>query len=331
MTGDFPWLRRLAAFQRLELRLDENLAPAAARVYWPLANKIAARCAGRDAPLLVGLNGPQGSGKTTGAALLRFLLGELGLAAVALSIDDFYLPWPERQALQAGHPDNPYYRVSRGNPGTHDLALAHRVLDTLSTATATDSTRLPQFDKSLHDGKGDRLPPERWPVFHGRPAVILLEGWLVGAPVLPADLLDRLKSTQPEVMAWERENDPDGRYGRALNEALGAYESVWNRLDVLVVLRIPSLAKIREWRTAQERELRRAAGQGMSDEETADFVKPYLLLTAVHGRQVLGNCRFGLTDFLIEIGEDQQPWRLVECPRAVPDAAADGPANGAEA
>jgi len=161
--------------------------------------------------------------------------------------------------------------------------------------------------------------------------VILLEGWLVGAPVLPADLLDRLKSTQPEVMAWERENDPDGRYGRALNEALGAYESVWNRLDVLVVLRIPSLAKIREWRTAQERELRRAAGQGMSDEETADFVKPYLLLTAVHGRQVLGNCRFGLTDFLIEIGEDQQPWRLVECPRAVPDAAADGPANGAEA
>src|SRR5690606_17592449 len=57
--------------------------------HWqPLADRIASE---EKRPLLVGINGAQGAGKSTLCKFLEQLLAERGLHAVTLSIDDLYL------------------------------------------------------------------------------------------------------------------------------------------------------------------------------------------------------------------------------------------------
>src|SRR5215469_10989334 len=71
------------------------------RVHRPAAERIAAvrRTAGR--PIVAGLCGSQGSGKSTMAAFLKALLEAGGLKVAILSIDDLYLTLPERERLAA--------------------------------------------------------------------------------------------------------------------------------------------------------------------------------------------------------------------------------------
>lgn len=68
-------------------------------------------------PLVVGLNGIQGVGKTTLVTLLTSTLQEQGINAVVCSIDDFYLKHEDQVALAAANPDNALLR-QRGEPGT---------------------------------------------------------------------------------------------------------------------------------------------------------------------------------------------------------------------
>jgi D-glycerate 3-kinase len=89
----------------------------------PLAGAIAQRVRLADHMLIVGLCGAQGSGKSTAAAALVELLAHEQLPAIALSIDDFYLPRIERQRLAREiHP----LLATRGVPGTHDVELGRR-------------------------------------------------------------------------------------------------------------------------------------------------------------------------------------------------------------
>src|SRR4051794_21654095 len=76
-------------------------------------------------PVIAGISAPQGAGKTTLVRQLIPLLGQRGLRAVALSIDDFYLRREEQLALAAANPGNPYLE-HRGYPGTHDVMLGAR-------------------------------------------------------------------------------------------------------------------------------------------------------------------------------------------------------------
>ena len=64
-------------------------------------------------PLVIGLQAPQGSGKTTLVSHLLAALPALGLRGAGVSIDDFYLPRDEQVALSAAHPGNPYLRAPR--------------------------------------------------------------------------------------------------------------------------------------------------------------------------------------------------------------------------
>jgi len=59
------------------------------------------------------------------------------------------------------------------------------------------------------------------------------------------------------VNALEREEDREGRFRRYVNERLGgAYQTLFERLDVLVFLAAPDLASSRSWRIEQEHKLR---------------------------------------------------------------------------
>ena len=79
----------------------------------PLAEAIGTRARQSDHMVLVGLCGAQGSGKSTAAAALVELLARQDLPAVALSIDDFYLPRAERATPS---PPRPRRRTRRTSP-----------------------------------------------------------------------------------------------------------------------------------------------------------------------------------------------------------------------
>src|SRR4051812_37808865 len=75
------------------------------------------RCA---RPLLVGICGSQGSGKTTACEYVARTLSASGVRVAILSIDDLYLPRAAREDLaRRVHP----MLLTRGVPGTHEPSL----------------------------------------------------------------------------------------------------------------------------------------------------------------------------------------------------------------
>src|SRR5690606_36221009 len=81
-------------------RLPSGYLDTVERWFLPLAEQLLQKAASARGTLVVGISGSQGSGKSTLASLLVLLLRELmGLRAVNLSIDDFYLTRARRQEL----------------------------------------------------------------------------------------------------------------------------------------------------------------------------------------------------------------------------------------
>ncbi|WP_295226772.1 kinase [uncultured Brevundimonas sp.] len=191
---------------------------------------------GRDGPPpILGIAGSQGSGKSTLAKAVAERFG-----GASLSLDDVYLTKAERAAMAARmHP----LFATRGPPGTHDLGLLNRLLDRLQAAAPDDLTPLPRFDK-LAD---DRAPEADWPVVKGRPRVIVLEGWCLGAtPQTEADLI-------APTNTLEARQDVKGEWRRAVNAALGLpYARLRARLDTLIFLKAPGFDVVLDWRCEQE-------------------------------------------------------------------------------
>lgn len=251
----------------------EGLPPAYAetveQVCVPLADLIAG--AARAPAHLVGVCGPQASGKSTLTAVVRRLLLERGLTVALVSIDDLYLSRARRQALARDvHP----LLATRGVPGTHDVAMGQVLFDALSRS---GEVALPAFDKATDDPK----PAEAWPRVQAPVDVILFEGWCVGArPQTPEDLA-------VPVNALEVDRDPQGVWRGYVNGQLaGPYRRLFDRLDTLVLLQPPGFEVVLAWRREQERKLReRLASQGgdlsrtMTDDQVADFIAHYERIT----------------------------------------------------
>lgn len=191
-------------------------------------------------PLIVGICGAQGSGKSTLSARVAQRLIENGCSAAVLSIDDLYLTAREREALaQRVHP----LLRTRGVPGTHDIELGIAILESLR---AHRSVRLPRFDKA----SDDRSAYEAWPLIDPPLDVLLFEGWCIGArPQADGALAAPLN-------ALEARCDADGRWRRYVNERLREeYRALFAYLDVLVFIAAPSFDIVRHWRCQQEHEL----------------------------------------------------------------------------
>jgi D-glycerate 3-kinase len=223
-----------------------------------------------DRTIVVGLAGPQGSGKSTTAARLARRLSDEGRVVVVRSIDDFYLTHAERQRLAADiHP----LLATRGVPGTHDVPLAMRTLMALRKAVPGQVFALPAFDKATDD----RADPEGWPRHVGRPDVILFEGWCVGVQPQPDVALAN------PVNALEREEDEDERWRRFVNDRLRTdYAELFALLDLTILLRAPSFDQIYAWRAEQEAGLDRSmtdAHPPMTDDALRRFIAHYERLT----------------------------------------------------
>lgn len=258
--------------------LDQQALPEAyleqARHWFdPVAAQLAAHCSGASRPLLVGINGAQGSGKTTlSDYLCQWLVQEAGLRALSLSIDDVYLSRSERQQLALDvHP----LLLTRGVPGTHDIPLLLRTLEALGATVGPSPVAVPRFDKA----SDDRLPQEQWPRVRPPLDVILLEGWCLGVQPQASEALAVPCNT------LEQAEDSDGRWRRHVNECLaGDYALLHQQVDVWLMLRAPSFDEVLRWRSEQERKL--AAGLGqivgtrvMDAAALARFIQHYERLT----------------------------------------------------
>ncbi|WP_321396820.1 hypothetical protein [Emcibacter sp.] len=216
------------------------------RYYRPVALRIAELHKDLDRSLVIGLNGAQGSGKSTMAAFLKLLLEHsYDLSTAVLSIDDLYLTRTEREALSRQvHP----LLVTRGVPGTHDIDLGIRTINNLAQAREGEITSIPRFDKS----RDDRRPESDWDSWEGPAQVVILEGWCVGArPQNDQDL-------NTPVNELERFEDPEGTWRHYANDELRThYQDLFNMLDYLIMLKVQSFECVQSFRLKQEQKLAR--------------------------------------------------------------------------
>ncbi|MDX1754679.1 MAG: hypothetical protein R3175_01310 [Marinobacter sp.] len=266
-------------------QLPERYRDTVTAIIQPLAARLQGlqREAGRT--LVVGINGAQGTGKSTLTLFLQTLLNDhLDCPCARFSMDDIYLTRAERQQLaEAVHP----LLLTRGVPGTHDLTLGQRVIDQLAHAPADTQVAIPAFDKA----RDDRAPESQWPKFQGRAEIILLEGWCLGARPEPEG--PHLSSPLNEL---ERLEDPGGVWRTYVNHRLETdYARFFRQLDRLIMLRAPSMECVLRWRTLQEHKLAHRSADApdeggllaersqplriMSDAEVARFIMHYERIT----------------------------------------------------
>jgi D-glycerate 3-kinase len=215
-------------------------------------------------PLVVGLQAPQGGGKTTLVRHLVQRLPDLGLRAAGVSIDDFYLTRAEQLELAASHPGNPYLE-HRGYPGTHDLDLGVKTLDALRALGpgSTASARVPVYDKSAHGGRGDRAPESAWRNITGPLDIVFVEGWMVGfAPVAESTL-------------------PDAKLV-APNRALAGYARWHDRFDAFVTLRAIDPLFVVRWRVEAEAGMAAEGRPALDRAAIEDYVRRFLPAYALY-------------------------------------------------
>ncbi|MCG9734729.1 HAD-IIB family hydrolase [Pseudoalteromonas shioyasakiensis] len=220
----------------------------------PLAHDIlSAKMTGQ--PMLVAINGCQGSGKTTLADfLVTWVNSNTEFNSVSLSIDDFYLSRDARNELAKDvHP----LFASRGVPGTHDTQLMEQTLSALLAGKV--GVPLPQFDK-LTD---DPMPKDQWSSNQKPIDIVFFEGWCVAStPQQPYQL-------QAPVNELEQLEDADGIWRRCVNSCLAnEYQNVFAMADYTIMLKAPSFEDVYAWRLEQEHKLiaKKGQGQGTFDE-----------------------------------------------------------------
>ena len=205
--------------------------------FW-IANKV-----NKKKPIIVGLAGGQGTGKTTISSIINLILVKyFKLKVFKISIDDFYKTRKERYKLSKKvHP----LLMTRGVPGTHDIDLILRFFRIIKKRNFK-SLSLPKFDKSIDD----RFKKNQWYKIKSKPDVIIFEGWCVGAKsqknIELKKPINSLEKIQDKTMKWRK----------YVNFQLaGKYKTFHNMIDCLLYLKAKNFSLLRRWRLKQEKKL----------------------------------------------------------------------------
>ncbi len=251
----YPEVRQLC--QELGLQQDDAILTTLWELWLPWAMQLADARQALDRPLIQGILGGQGTGKTTLTEISRLILRHLDYVAIGVSIDDLYKTYAERQRLKQEDPR----LIWRGPPGTHDVNVGMQLLDQVRQGNPQDGILIPRFDKSLYQGAGDRVESERVDEVD----ILLFEGWFIGARPLDEAAL----ANPPEPI-----NSPEDRqFARDSNDRLKAYLPLWQKLDRLMILYPRDYRLSKEWRKEAEHKMIAAGKSGMSDEEIDRFVE----------------------------------------------------------
>ena len=205
--------------------------------FW-IANKV-----NKKKPIIIGLAGGQGTGKTTISSIINLILVKyFKLKVFKISIDDFYKTRKERYKLSKKvHP----LLMTRGVPGTHDIDLILRFFKIMQKRNFK-SLSLPKFDKSIDD----RFNKNQWYKIKSKPDVVIFEGWCVGAKSQK-----NIELKKP-INSLEKMEDKSMKWRKYVNFQLaGKYKTFHNMLDCLLYLKAKNFSLLRRWRLKQEKKL----------------------------------------------------------------------------
>jgi D-glycerate 3-kinase len=208
----------------------------------PLSFWIAKR-ANKKRPLMIGLAGGQGSGKTTISSILTLILQKyFKLNVFKISIDDFYKTRKDRKLLSKNkHP----LLMTRGVPGTHDVDLMLKFFKKVKSKSFKN-LEVPRFNKAIDD----RCKKSLWYKLKSKPDVVIFEGWCVGAR---AQTNNQLKKP---INSLERVYDQGIKWRSHVNNQLKTgYKTLFKQLDGLLYLKAKNFNILRNWRLKQERKL----------------------------------------------------------------------------
>lgn len=251
-----------------QMHLPDTFEDIVRNVYLPLAKIIINKK--KNQPLLVNINGAQGTGKSTLTTFLkRIIESELACEVAELSLDDFYYTRSERQMLSKQVHS---LLITRGVPGTHDIALIEYVLDTLMNH---QPCKVPRFDKAMDD----RCAESDWTHYNVPVDIILFEGWCNNSPFQSPEEL-----VQP-VNELEVNEDPQGIWRHYANEQLKDYHKhLFSQAEMSIMLNASDFDRVYQWRYLQEQKLRASASSLkqqhlMSDTELRRFIQHYERIT----------------------------------------------------
>jgi len=223
-------------------------------------------------PLIIGLAGGQGSGKTTISSILTLILQKyFKLNVFKVSIDDFYKTRKDRKLLSK---NKHTLLMTRGVPGTHDIDLMLNFFKKIKSKNFK-ILQIPTFNKAIDD----RYPKSLWQKIKLKPDVIIFEGWCVGAK---AQSKSQLKKP---INSLEKVHDQEGRWRFYVNNQLKTkYKILFKQLDGLLYLKAKNFNLLKKWRLKQERKLlvqtkNKKNLKIMSDNEVVDFMQTYQRIT----------------------------------------------------
>jgi D-glycerate 3-kinase len=293
----------------------EDLSPSQLwHVFMPVAEWLIERAQARERAhpgeaYVVGLSGAQGSGKTTVQEILGMLLATQGFPAAGFSLDDIYKTHEDRKALAA---QCAHYRF-RGPPGTHDVKLGLDTLRALRHSQEGGVVEVPVFDKSLHEGDGDRLPRNQWRKVRGKVRMAMIDGWCFGARAQGDSALAEPVSA---IEASSIYDDEQGTFRKRIDDELRQYHELFDECDDLIVLEVPNLDSIYRWRGLQEAKLRAETGRGMDETTVRAFVDYFLPVTERYMMR-LAEDPAGGASLVLTLGDDHAIRRVRRMEQAV--------------
>jgi len=237
--------------------------------YLPLSKMIKEEYIKKKKTQVIGLTGGQGTGKSTISNILKIILKETyNLETVIFSIDDFYKTSAERKKMSKKISN---LFLTRGVPGTHDTKMLFQCIKNLKT-NKFKKIKIPKFDKSIDD----RLKKNKWLRVQKKPDIVIFEGWCVGATA------QKEKDLNSPINNLEKYKDNKKIWRRKVNlELKKNYMKIFNLIDKLIFLKVPSFKYVFEWRLLQEKKLKITSkgNKTMNDKQIENFIMYYERIT----------------------------------------------------
>ncbi len=239
------------------------------KFYLPISKMIKEEYYKKKKTKVIGLAGGQGTGKSTISNILKIILKEAyGLETVVFSIDDFYKTLNERKIISK---KISHLFHKRGVPGTHDCKMLYNSLKSLKN-DKFKKIMIPKFDKSIDD----RSNRNRWLKVKKKPNIIIFEGWCVGVTS------QKKKDLVKPVNKLEKQEDNKKIWRQQVNlEIKKNYRKIFNLIDKLIFLKVPSFRFVFKWRLLQEKKLKITSkgNKTMTYKEMSNFIMYYERLT----------------------------------------------------